>query len=201
MASYRKSRYLPPRTLVLIYTDGNTEVNYFRLKKSDLTGNRNIKIELKPENEKSATRLVNHAKRHISHNYEGLNSGDRVYCVFDMDTANDEDIKRAIRSMPEYMNLIISNPDFEFWFLLHYRYHEQRLGNGEPIEKLKEHERDYKKPDVEGIYDSLKEKEENAIENAERLRRSHNSNGYDPYSTSTNPYTNVDVIISFINSF
>jgi len=190
-----------PRPSVLIYTDGDTEINYFRLKKSDLTGKRNIKIELKLENEKSATKLVNYANRHIYHNYKGLNSGDRVYCVFDMDTANDEDIKRAIRSIPGHMNLIISNPNFEFWFLLHYRYHEQRLGKDEPIEKLKEYERNYKKPDVEGIYDSLKEKEENAIENAERLRRSHKSNGYDPYSTSTNPYTNVDEIISFINSF
>lgn len=71
----------------------------------------------------------------------------------------------------------------------------------EPIRKLREHERNYEKPQVKEIYDSLKDREENALKNAERLRRYHKSNGSDLHSTSTNPYTNVDEIISFINSF
>ncbi|MEA2034102.1 MAG: RloB family protein [Euryarchaeota archaeon] len=201
MAKQRKTKKLPLRPLVLIYTDGHTELNYFRLKKSSLTGRKNIKIETRIANIKSGKKFVDYAKKHISSNYERLNGGDRVYCVFDMDTANDEDIRRAISSMPRHMDLIISNPDFEFWFLLHYQYYQGRLGNREPIRKLREHERNYEKPQVKEIYDSLKDREENALKNAERLRRYHKSNGSDLHSTSTNPYTNVDEIISFINSF
>ncbi len=99
------------------------------------------------------------------------------------------------------MDLIISNPDFEFWFLLHYEYHQGSLQNREPIEKLREYERGYEKPDVEHIYPSLKGKEMDAISHAERLRQFHQNEGIDDLnSVSVNPYTNVDELVSYINS-
>lgn len=117
-----------------------------------------------------------------------------------MDTADNEDVKRAITKMPSYMHLIISNPDFEFWFLLHYEYYQERLGNREPIDKLRKHERTYEKPNVEEIYSSLKKKEAFAIQNAQRLESYHTRIGHNLYSTDANPYTNVDEAISFINN-
>lgn len=119
----------------------------------------------------------------------------------DMDHANDVDIKKALKEKPDKMRLIVSNPDFEFWFLLHYTYHQGSLQNREPIEKLREYERDYEKPDVDKIYSSLKEREKDAILHAEKLRLFHRNEGVgDLYRVSVNPYTNVDELVSYINS-
>lgn len=62
MAKQRKTKKLPLRSLVLIYTDGHTELNYFRLKKSSLTGRKNIKIETRIANIKSGKKFVDSAK-------------------------------------------------------------------------------------------------------------------------------------------
>ncbi|QYZ80180.1 RloB domain-containing protein [Methanofollis formosanus] len=200
MARYRTSRGLSKRIRIFIFSDGKTEINYFDLKKKDLPRNRNLSVELIPTNIKSAVKSVNYIKRYFSRNDYGLNQNDRVFCVFDMDTADNEDLRRAITKMPGYMHLIISNPDFEFWFLLHYEYYQERLANREPIEKLRKHERAYEKPNVIEIYSSLKEKEAFAIQNAQRLSFYHTRIGHDLYSTAANPFTNVDEAISFINN-
>ena len=170
MARCRKSRKRQINPLILIYSNGETEINYLMLKKNDLKGSRNIRIEPVFCNRKTAVNLVDYAKRHIKARNYDRNDEDRVFLVMDMDDASDEDIKSAMKKMPVNMKLIISNPDFEFWFLLHYRYCQDSLACREPIEKLRHYERDYDKPDVDKIYKSLRMKEEDALKNAERLR-------------------------------
>jgi len=200
MARTRKSQHRQERPLVLIFSDGETEINYFRMKRSDPGRNKNIRIETRFLNQKKAEDLVKSAKRYISSKCGHLRKGDHLYFVLDMDAADDEDISRTKRSMPEYMHLIISNPDIEYWFLLHYRYYDQKMANREAISILNDYEPDYSKPDVDGIYDSLKAGEETAIVNARKVRDYQISNGRDPYSKSANPCTNVDELISQINS-
>ena len=200
MARTRTSKKIPLRSLIVIFSDGKTELNYFNCKKLDLNGKRNVRIEPVFAKGKKATEIVGYAKKYLYNNY-GDQPNDRYYCVFDMDCAADEDIKRALKEKPKKMDLIVSNPDFEFWFLLHYTYHETSMQNREPIEKLREHERGYEKPNVEQIYPSLKSRERDAITHAERLRQFHENEGVDDlYSVSVNPYTNVDELVLVINS-
>jgi hypothetical protein len=201
MARVRKSQKIPLRPLIVIFSDGQTELNYFRCKKSDLTGNRNIRIEPVPVNQKSATGIVRYAKGYPKKRGWAIKGNDRLFCVMDMDCADDEDIRKALKEKPNNMDLIISNPDFEFWLLLHYDYHEGSLQKKEPMVKLRVHERGYEKPDIDQIYPSLKSREKDAISHAERLKRFHKNEGVnDPYSVSVNPYTNVDELVRHINS-
>lgn len=202
MARTRKSQKRQINPLILIFSSGETEINYFRLKKGDLRGNRNIRIEALHSNRKTAVDLVSYAKQNIKAGDYNRNKNDKVFLVMDLDDARDGDIKSAMKKMPENMNLIISNPDFEFWFLLHYRYYQDNLACREPIEKLRQYERNYDKPDVDNIYNSLRLKEKDAIKNAERLRKFHETENQCPdlHSVSVNPYTNVDELISFLNS-
>lgn len=174
MARRRISKNIPLRPLIVIFSDGETELNYFSCKKIDLTGNRNLKIEPVFINKKTATGIVLFAKKHIQNKYDNK-PNDRYFCVLDMDCMTDMDIAKALKEKPEKMELIVSNPDFEFWFLLHYTYHEGSLQKREPIEKLREYERGYKKPDIIQIYPSLKSKEKDAISHAKRLREFHKS--------------------------
>ena len=135
MARERKSKKIPLKHPVIIFSDGETELNYFNCKKSDMKGNRNIKIATVPTNSNTATKMVLYAINHIRS--RDKNPNDKYFCVLDMDCADDDDIGKALKKKPDNMELIISNPDFEFWLLLHYRYYQGRLGNREPIEKLR----------------------------------------------------------------
>lgn len=98
------------------------------------------------------------------------------------------------------MHFIHSNPDFEVWFLLHYRYFQDSLGPQEAASKLREFEKQYTKPNVGDIFENLIRNEQKALESATKLRQYHQGNGSTLFSTRTNPYTNVDEIVLFINS-
>ncbi len=100
MARVRTSKNIPLKPLVVIFSDGRTELNYFSCKKSDLKGKRNVRIEPVFANEKKATEMVKYAKDYIRNNY-GNEPNDRYFCVMDMDRAADADIKTALKQKPK----------------------------------------------------------------------------------------------------
>lgn len=65
MARVRESKNIPLRPLVVIFSDGQTELNYFRCKKLDQNENGNIRIEPVFANQKKATGIVQYAKRYL----------------------------------------------------------------------------------------------------------------------------------------
>jgi len=197
MSRQRTSRHLPQKTQIFIFSNGETEINYFNLKKKDLKGDRTIKIQPLSVKKDGVINFVKYAKETHLDKYD-LNKKDKAFCVIDLDTENDEDIQKALSIMPPYMQLIVSNPDFELWFLLHYELCRGPLCNREPIELLRRHERLYEKPDVDRIYPSLKQKEAVAIQHAKSLREHHTNEGHNLYCTTANPCTNVDEAILYI---
>lgn len=199
MARERKSQKRPQNQIIFIFSEGETEYNYFdQIKKELARSHLRISVELFCAHKKTAMDFVEYAVTTLHHKLKSLNRDDKVFCVFDMDTVNEEEIKKAMKKMPGYMHFIVSNPDFELWFLLHYEFRTVALGNGESIQKLRNYEPQYEKPDVESIYDSLKEKKDVALENAHSLRQYQKREGHDLYSTAANPCTNVDEAVSYI---
>lgn len=199
MPRERKSQKRPQKEIIFIFTEGETEYNYFDQIKKDLARNHmRVSVELSCTKEKTAMGFIEYARETLKHKLISPGKNDRIFCVFDMDTAVEGDISRAMKAMPRYMRMIISNPDFELWFLLHYEYRRAALGNKESIRKLKEYEPDYQKPEVDKIYRSLREKKEIALGNAQLLRRYQSEEGYDLYSTAANPCTNVDEAVVYI---
>lgn len=206
MAHTRRSKERPLRTLVIIFSDGETELNYFELKKRDIHGNRNIRIVTVPSNIKSPSQYIKYAEGYIKAKSLSLNGQDRIFCVFDVDTLSDSEMESAQvrlqshKTLRSHMLFVHSNPDFEVWFLLHYRYLQYSLGPYEATTKLREFEKQYTKPNVGDIFERLLKNEKRALENAIQLREYHQENGSNLFSTRTNPYTNVDEIVLFINS-
>lgn len=199
MPRERRSQKRPQKEIIFIFTEGETEYNYFdQIKKELVRNHMRVSVELSRTKEKTAIGFIRYAREVLNHKLISPDKNDRIFCVFDMDTAIDEDINRAMKIMPRYMRLIVSNPDFELWFLLHYEYRKVALGNRESIERLREYEPDYRKPEVNMIYRSLKEKKETALENARLLRRYQSEEGHDLYSTAANPCTNVDEAVAYI---
>jgi len=206
VARTRRSQQRPLRTLVIIFSDGETEINYFELKKRNIHGNRNIRIETVPANIKSPSDYIKHVEGYIKAKSLSLNGQDRIFSVFDIDTLSDSEMGRAQKrlelhkTLRSHMQFIHSNPDFEVWFLLHYRYIQDSLGPQEATTKLRAFEKEYTKSSVEEIFDNLLRNEDQALEYARKLRQYHQGNGSNLLSIRTNPYTNVDDLVSFINS-
>ena len=81
--------------------------------------------------------------------------GDLVYCVFDTDTDPikqreiDEAIRQAGRSNVE---IVLSNPCFEVWFILHFGYTSKQFQSNEEV--LRELRKNI--PDYEKISESMK---------------------------------------------
>jgi hypothetical protein len=129
-----------------------------------------------------------------------LQENDKIFCVLDVDNDTDEMIQEAIRVKPEYIQLNLSNPNFELWLLLHFAYHNQSLSIDETFTKLRNHIPDYTKPNIESIFQTLKENENNALTHTARLRNYHLRSDIDLNSRDANPYTSVDEVVKFLNS-
>jgi len=90
-------------------------------------------------------------------------------------------------AMKENIKLAITNPAFEYWYLLHFRDHESNLSRQKAIQLLKEHIPDYEKSDI--LYSShLVDITADAISRAKDLHRRRALDGHELYS---NPCAHV----------
>jgi len=122
----------------------------------------------------------------------------QVWCVFDRDSNPPQNFNRAIQLAHNHkIRVAYSNEAFELWYVLHFNYHitgvnrdwyQQKLTSllGEGYEKNNPH-----------MYDKLKNKQLNAIKNAERL--------YQTYLEFTpernNPSTTVHKLVQELNKY
>ena len=201
----RRSQKLKPRTIIYIFSDGETEQNYFRLKYRQITEENGgkkrqiVKVVNRLRDEQQPRNYVRYITDYIKANY-GSEKPDRIFCVFDLDALKKEDIEASVKNKPEYIEFIPSNPNFEIWLLLHYQYYHHTFGNHEPFEKLRAFEGSYEKPHIEPIFSNLIDREETAIENAKQLRNFRNCDS-DTISKDINPFTSVDRVVEALNYF
>lgn len=166
----RKSREIPEKDTILILCQGKeTEKNYFNsLGEDESLITEAFNVEVKSKN---PLRMIDYA---LKKNCLKKSKYIMAWCVFDMDeTKSDEFNKAVFQDGKQNIRVAYSNPMFELWFLLHYRNLDVKLHRkaiGEKIGEIfwKIHNKEYKKND-EGIYQLLKEKMEQAIQNAEIL--------------------------------
>ena len=201
----RRSQKKKQQKVIFIFSDGETEQNYFKLKYRQITeesgGKRRqiVRVINRLRDEQQPRNYVKYISDYINKNY-GSEKPDRIFCVFDLDVLKKEDVLASVKKKPKSIEFIPSNPNFEIWLLLHYQYYHHTFGNHEPFEKLREFEGSYEKPHIEPIFSNLIDREETAIENANRLRNFKNCDP-DTVSKDINPFTNVDLIIDALNNF
>ncbi|OOM68301.1 hypothetical protein CLOBL_53590 [Clostridium sp. BL-8] len=128
-----------------------------------------------------------------------------------------QEIQRAYTKVENYkkrskvkINLGLSNPCFEIWYLLHYKYTTANFKNydavKERIEKdtpLKEYEKN------KSIYSIIHDQTSSALINCGKLRNYHEDLGRNILDINlnnikdviqSNPYTNVDLLVGYIET-
>lgn len=108
-----------------------------------------------------------------------LKDGDMLACFIDVDfkKGRDQELRAAMKlARQNNVSVFLSNPCFEIWYLLHFRYSTKLYGsNEEVIKELGSYISDYSKS--KDVYDVIENKIDQALLNTKRLESYHLENG------------------------
>lgn len=121
---------------------------------------------------------------------------DSTWCVFDVDDTNtNNDIRQAKKLADRHnIQIALSNPSFEFWYLLHYVDYRKILTNPELINELHRFLPNYSKTD-ESIFYTIQPGQNCAVSRANKINDYHIANGNEIYSRESNPSTQVHKLV------
>lgn len=188
----RRSTPRAPKPRLLIVCEGKrTEPNYFEGFRKE---HRNVIISVCESPGKTPIQIVRYAIEKADELDIGKVPGDSAWCVFDVDDCMDKDMRKAVDMARGRLELAVSNPCFELWFLLHFTYIERRMDTcHEVIDVLRRHIPGYDK--AGDHYDRLIHLAPAAIMNAERLERGRSGRGLEAYDRNANPCTGMHHLI------
>lgn len=196
----------PRRTkpVILIVTEGEkSEPKYFEHFR---TRQNNVEVRVVP-NSKNGSKtdylnLIRKASRICKDDDLSPKSGDSVWIVADGDVNYQaaDAIKKKNAALTqarataekEAYSLLISNPCFELWYLLHLRYTTAHLPDYDAVKKALEQAgiKDYEKHN--DLYEQLASETIEAIKRAKRLETHQVENGFTlPLGIDANPFTEV----------
>ncbi|ERT06937.1 rloB-like family protein [Lyngbya aestuarii BL J] len=186
-----------PRKLILIVVEGKeTEYNYFNDLKAELRLP-TTEIKLHSGSGGDPCQIVEKAN---SYQNQMTSKPDEIFCVFDHDN-KPEKYEQAIKKAQDYgfEDSITSIPCFEIWLLLHFRFTTRSFQNCSEVETQVQRElvntssvnktTNYEKS--QDYYNLLKDKLNQAIENAERLEKEQQEMG----QVHANPSTKVHLLV------
>lgn len=207
----RKSGYEPKKRnsstrtrkkIIIISTEGKnkTETKYFRKFNSD-----KVKIIFARGNATDPVKMAEELVQECEEKDIKKDYGDRAYCLVDsdIDSKKNEQIARADvvagRNKKYNMEIIVSGPCFEEWFICHHRYStKQYNSNEEVLDDVEAVIPDYSK-DREDIYELLVDYQEQAIQNAKKLDKHCTESGRKRHTSDFQPSTEVYKIIEEIH--
>lgn len=116
----RRKPTRPPNKVILIVCEGKkTEKNYFQRLKEYLNLI-SVSIEILSSRHPTPLKVIDYAKQKVKE----ISEYDEIYCVFDRDTHKDFDKAldetKKIKLKNTIFEIIVSDPCFEFWILLHF---------------------------------------------------------------------------------
>jgi hypothetical protein len=136
-----KRRY---RKLFVIATEGEkTEPQYFALFNDQ---NALVKVNcLKSRHDNSPSRVLNRMKEYLRK--EALRTSDEAWLVVDKDCWTEEQLAElhAWAATKENYGFALSNPQFEYWLLLHFEHGNNIRSARDCLDRLKQHLPEYKK--------------------------------------------------------
>jgi hypothetical protein len=191
---YRKKDIRPPRNTIIIVCEGErTETQYFDNFNEPLTN-----LQIKTFHEYTDPRhMVDYSIARISKWGVDLDGGDAIWCVFDVDSNRSEDIRNATEhANANGINIGLSNPCLELWFILHFVFYNNQLTHREAPSVLREYVPNYRKNYQ--IYNEIINFLDDAIIRAKRLNVIHLSQSYELYSRDSNPSSQVFKLIEYI---
>ena len=194
----RKNRQTKRAWLIVCEGRNKTETNYLNhFNKWD----GNVRLTIKPSEETDPAGMVKRAETLAKSLDINTKNGDRIICLMDLDVDNSkaaliEDLKRKHTKV----EIIISNPCFEIWFLLHFTDHPTRENSSHNAKKQLER---FIPHYTEGMDVLQKSKEiqlnyDIAIKNADNLQKEHLRNNIQISSADANPYTDMGGLMKAI---
>lgn len=189
----KKTKPRSRKRLILFSAEGHNKTETFYLK--DFTKEiGNIKLIRSHDNSTDPVGMVNGLISTMEDTDFDPAIGDSAFCIFDMDCNRDKEkqIKEALQIAKGHnIQLIISNPCFELWFLCHYiKTPKPYLSSNELLKDINKFIPNYEKAQ-EGIYQIIRERTSIAIQNAENLEKKALNNGYKKYAASFSPTTDM----------
>ena len=188
------TRYLRDRILILCEGE-KTEPNYFRKFPLDIEL---VEIDVKGTGANTLS-LVEDA---IRRRQDAANRGrpyNQIWCVFDRDSFPPGNFNRAFKMADKNrVHIAYSNQCFELWYILHYHFNDAAINRHEYARRLTKFiGRKYHKND-ETMYDILKERQANAIQNAKKLLSRYDTCNPEKDDPSTTVYELVEALNEFI---
>jgi hypothetical protein len=158
----RRRPFIPPRQSILIVCEGEkTEPYYFRALKRELHLT-TLEVEVVGQKEGSAPiNIINQAieqrilRKKQAQTSISLAEYDKVWCVIDVEAPKPHaSLNRACdKGRANGLKLALSNPCFEFWYLLHFEKTGAPMqSNEELLKRLKRHCPKYRKNDPDFFY-------------------------------------------------
>ena len=201
----QRRRKLKP--VILIVTEGSqTEPKYFEHFRSRQT---NIEIRVVGGRTKGGETdylgLIRKAVEYKVKNQISASNGDAVWVIADGDVnynnPNPITTKNTLLSTARKLadakgiQIAISNPCFEFWYLLHFQYTTKFFKDYSSVKAtLTAYLPNYEKTD--NVYTQLFEHTTDALRNAERVEQYHLQNGCNkPFGVNVNPFTDIYQLI------
>lgn len=188
------------KKILLIGTEGKnkTEKNYFS-HFNRMQGN-NYLIRFSDGNNTDPEGIVDNTIDTVKKEELNFKDGDLAFCVFDTDIGDEKQKQidaAIIKATKKNVEIILSNPCFEIWFLQHFGYSTKEYkSNGEVLRTLEGFIPDYEKnSDPFVILNPLMAE---AIKNSKRLEKYHDDLGRKSKSMERNPSTDVYKIIEKI---
>lgn len=191
------------KPVILIVTEGSqTEPKYFEHYR-----NRQTNIDIRVVGSRTSggetdyLSLIRKAVEYQNKNQISVSEGDSVWVVADGDvnynnpdpiTAKDSLLSKA-RKMADAkgIQIALSNPCFEFWYLLHFQYTTKFFKDYPAVKNaLTTYLPDYEK--AGDVYNQLAEHTAIAIQNAKRVEQYHLQNdSRKPFGIAVNPFTDI----------
>jgi hypothetical protein len=184
------------RKIVLVCEGKKTERKYFQGLKT-----RNSGVDIQPIHGKCTDpkSIVRFAEERISKWGVDFDDGDCVFCVYDVDENSDSILNDTYQhACTKNIEIILSNPCFEIWFLLHFKEVISPLTRQEVYQELKKFVSDYEKNKQMIVI--LRGNQVSAIERAKKLNIIHSKSNISLMSGASNPSTQVFHVLEHIDT-
>lgn len=185
--------------LILMGTEGNnkTEKLYFT---ELFRNNKSYRVRFTNSTDTDPIRIVEATARQIVKDDIDLKDGDLAFCAIDtdMNPEKQDQIDVAIElAKRQQIEVILSNPCFEIWFLQHFRYSTKAYtASADVIKELRTYIPNYKKN--AGIYVDIRKWQVDAVKRAKRLEKYHTELGRRRRDMACNPSTEVYKVLEVI---
>ena len=194
----RNNRVLRERPLVILATEGKnkTETKYFGDLARDLD---KFSLVFAPGNETDPEGIVSQAKKAKKKYDYDPKRGDLIFCLIDtdFDASKNAQLHRALKdARGNDIQIILSSPCFEIWFLCHYTRSTKKYNSYRDVASaLSAHLQFEYSKNLQNMYSVTKDKICDAIKNAKFLEEACIRAGYERYTASFSPSTDVYHIV------